>query len=302
VRESRQISTRPARLAKRLLMQKNPLLNRASFLRSAPLALLLPMAFGTAMGCDTKQPVPPPDMTSAKATAPAIPTPAPQPAPAPVAQQTPEQRRVQQLIAQVERAFQSGQQHYRNGQLIEAKSDFDHSVDLMLASGLDIRGDSQLSDEFDRILDAVNALETEALKQGNGFAPPVEPTPADVANDVTFVVDPNVVAKARQELTTTKSDIPLVINDYVAGFINFFANSQRGHNTLKHSLERSGKYKAMIQRVMTEEGVPQDLIYLAVAESGFQPRAVNAGSGAGGMWQFMPNDKYLRPGPQRLCG
>ena len=34
--------------------------------------------------------------------------------------------------------------------------------------------------------------------------------------------------------------------------------------------------------------MPQDLIYLAVAESGFQPQAVNRGSGAGGMWQFMP--------------
>ena len=48
----------------------------------------------------------------------------------------------------------------------------------------------------------------------------------------------------------------------------------------------------MIQRVMSEEGVPQDLIYLAVAESGFQPRAVNARSRAGGMWQFMPNGNY----------
>jgi membrane-bound lytic murein transglycosylase D len=44
----------------------------------------------------------------------------------------------------------------------------------------------------------------------------------------------------------------------------------------------------MIQRDLTDAGVPQDLIYLAVAESGFQPRALNAKSGAGGMWQFMP--------------
>jgi len=48
----------------------------------------------------------------------------------------------------------------------------------------------------------------------------------------------------------------------------------------------------MIQRVMSEEGVPQDLIYLAVAESGFQPRAVNRKSRAGGMWQFMPRGNY----------
>ena len=112
----------------------------------------------------------------------------------------------------------------------------------------------------------------EALKQGNGFAPKVEPSPAEVADDVTFVVDPKIVAKAQAKLATTKSDLPLVVNDYVASYINFFANTQRGHSTLLHAFQRSGRYKAMIQRVMGEEGVPQDLIYLAVAESGFQPR------------------------------
>ena len=83
-----------------------------------------------------------------------------------------------------------------------------------------------------------------------------------------------------------------MVNEYVSSFINFFANSQRGHNTLLHAFERAGRYKPMIQRVMAEEGVPQDLIYLAVAESGFQPRAVNRRSGAGGMWQFMPHGQY----------
>jgi membrane-bound lytic murein transglycosylase D len=203
-----------------------------------------------------------------------------------------EQRRTQLLIGQAELAFRSGEAHYRKGQLVQAKADFDSAVDMMLGSGLDIKADPLLDDEFNRILDAVNALEMDALKQGNGFAPTLEPAPSDVANDVTFEVDPNLVAKAKAELVTTKSDLPLVINDYVAGFINFFANSQRGHNTLKHSLERSGRYKAMIQRVLDQEGVPQDLIYLAVAESSFQPQAMNGHSGAGGMWQFMPHGDY----------
>ena len=83
-----------------------------------------------------------------------------------------------------------------------------------------------------------------------------------------------------------------MLNEYVSSFINFFANSERGHNTLLHSFQCAGRYKAMIQRVMAEEGVPQDLIYLAVAESGFQPRAVNPRSHAGGMWQFMPHGDY----------
>ena len=252
------------------------------------------LAIGLA-GCPATQQAPAPNVANGKATAPPVQAqPAPQAPPAPT--QTPAQlqaqRRVQQLIAQVQKTFLSGESHYRAGQLTQAKSDFDSAVDMMLSSGLDIRADAQLDDEFNRVLDAVNALEMEALKQGNGFAPKVEPSPADVANDVTFEVDPNLVAKAKEELATTKSDLPLVINDYVAGFINFFANSQRGHNTLMHSFQRAGRYKAMIQRVLNEEGVPQDLIYLAVAESSFQPQAVNGHSGAGGMWQFMPQGDY----------
>ncbi len=199
---------------------------------------------------------------------------------------------MQALIAQVEKAYSAGEANYRKGKLPEAKLEFDRAVDLMLTSGIDIKSDAQLQDEFDRIVDAVNALEMEALKEGNGFAPKVEPSPADVAGDVTFAVDPNIVARAKTDLATTKSDLPLVVNDYVAAYINFFANTQRGHNTLLHSFERAGRYRVMIQHVMAEEGVPQDLIYLAVAESGFQPRAVNPHSGAGGMWQFMPHGDY----------
>jgi len=258
--------------------------------------LLLPILVAGLTGCDPKQPPATPAATS-KTTAPAV-EPAPQPSaalaapPAQTAQQRQAQQQVQQLIGQVESIFQSGEAHYRGGQLVQAKLDFDRAVDLMLASGFDVKGDPQLNDEFNRILDSVNALEMEALKQGNGFAPKVEPTPAEVAGDVTFAVDPNLVATAKAQLATTKSDLPLVINDYVAGYINFFANTQRGHYTLLHSLQRSGRYKSMIQRVLTEEGVPQDLIYLAVAESAFQPQAIDGKSGAGGMWQFMPHGEY----------
>jgi membrane-bound lytic murein transglycosylase D len=260
--------------------------NRFRWLGSSLLALSL-------AGCDPSQPVAKPAGQDPRATAPVLP---PQAPPA-SARETPnalslEQRRVQVLIQQVESAYGRGQADYRRGQLPEAKTDFDRAVDLMLSSGIDIKGNAQMQDEFDRVVDGVNALEMEALKQGNGFVPKVEPTPADVASDVTFEVDPNIVAKARTQLATTKSDLPLMVNEFVAGYINFFANSQRGHNTLLHSFERAGRYKAMIQRVMAEEGVPQDLIYLAVAESGFQPRALNGKSRAGGMWQFMPYGDY----------
>jgi membrane-bound lytic murein transglycosylase D len=197
---------------------------------------------------------------------------------------------VQALIDSVEVAYQSGVANYHAGKLKTAKSDFDRAVDLMLTSNFDLRNEAQLRDEFERVIDAVNTLEMEALKQGNGFAPKIEPAPVDIANDVTFPVDPNVKAQAIAELKTTQSDLPLVINDPVAGYISYF--SSKGRGTLMRSLERAGRYHAMIAAVLADEKVPQDLIYQAVAESGFQPQIVNGRSGAGGMWQFMPYGAY----------
>jgi membrane-bound lytic murein transglycosylase D len=276
---------------------------RTSFFRfrllcGAPLALVLALALSLALsGCVPSNPSQPSQANAPQATAPPLPAPVPVQPSQPAAAKAPpppaaQQQRIRALIQQVESAYKAGESDYHKGQLPEAKMNFDRAIDLMLSSGVDIKSIPELQDEFDRIVDGVNAMEMEALKQGNGFVPKVEETPADVASDVTFEVDPNLAAKVKNELATTKSDLPLMVNEYVLGFINFFANSQKGHNTLLHSFERSGRYRAMIQKVMSEEGVPQDLIYLAVAESGFQPQAVNRRSRAGGMWQFMPVGNY----------
>jgi membrane-bound lytic murein transglycosylase D len=200
--------------------------------------------------------------------------------------------KVQQLINRAEAAYRSGVDNYRAGHLDAARFDFDSAVDLMLTSGMDLKTDPQLADEFDHLLNAVNSLEMTALKQGNGFSPALEAAPLDAANEITFPANAALTAKVTAELKTTQSDFPLVVNDYVAGFISYFSNSPAGHAHLLRSLERAGKYKEMISKNLLEQGVPQDLIYLAVAESGFQPQALNARSGAGGMWQFMPTGAY----------
>ncbi len=256
-------------------------------------AALLAAALLFLSGCNDK-PVQSPVAKSPRATAPTL-SPPPNPTLASKAAQNssepstaPTQPKDRQLIEAAERAYQSGVRHYRAGDMAAAKSDFDSAVDGMLASGLDLKADPQLNDEFEHIVDAVNALEMDALKQGNGFAQHSEESPVDVANDVTFPVDPNVRATAEAELKTTQSDLPLVINDAVASYISYFSSSSKGHGTIVASLRRAGRYKELIQRILAQEGVPQDLIYQAVAESGFQPQIVNARSGAAGMWQFMP--------------
>ncbi|HEY4049337.1 MAG TPA: transglycosylase SLT domain-containing protein [Acidobacteriaceae bacterium] len=248
-------------------------------------------------GCPEQRPVAGPAKSQPQSTAPAIsqssagavsPAVAPLGVPGQITVATDGQK--QELIRAVELAYQTGVSQYHAGKLQAAKADFDHAVDLMLTSKFDLKNDPALSGEFDRVVDAVNALEMEALKQGNGFAPKIEPAPVDIANDVTFPVDPNIKAQAIAELKTTQSDLPLLINDPVAGYIAYF--SSRGRGTLVRSLERAGRYHDMISRVLAQEAVPQDLIYQAVAESGFQPQIVNARSGAGGMWQFMPSGPY----------
>ncbi|HTA22233.1 MAG TPA: transglycosylase SLT domain-containing protein [Terriglobales bacterium] len=189
------------------------------------------------------------------------------------------------LIAQVEKEYQAGQANYQAGHLDAAKENFDRAFNLLLESPLDVGSDERLQQEFDRLLDGVNGLEMQALQQGDGFTEQKsEPAPIDEANEVTYPVDPNIKAKAEAEIKETHSDLPLMMTDPVAGYINYF--STRGRGTLERALARSGRYQDMIRRVLKEEGVPQDLIYLAQAESGFHPLAVSR-AGARGMWQFM---------------
>jgi membrane-bound lytic murein transglycosylase D len=189
------------------------------------------------------------------------------------------------LIASVEKEYQSGQDNYHAGHLEAAKQNFDSAFNQLLGSGFDLKSDERLEQELDRILDGINGLELAALQQGDGFAEQKsEPAPIDEANELTPAVDQNVKAKAEAELKSTRSDLPLVMTDQVAGYINYFSN--RGRGTIEHALARSGRYEDMIRRVLREQGVPQELIYLAQAESGFHPLAVSR-AGARGMWQFM---------------
>jgi membrane-bound lytic murein transglycosylase D len=190
-----------------------------------------------------------------------------------------------ELIAQVEKEYQAGEENYKAGHLEAAKQNFDNAFNMLLSSNLDIRSDERLQKEFDRVLDGVNGLELQALQEGDGFTEEKsEPAPIDEANEANYPVDPNIRAKAEAEVKNTHSDLPLMMTDPVASYINYFSNHGRG--TLEHALARSGEYRAMIQRVLKEEGVPQDLIYLAQAESGFHPLALSH-AGARGIWQFM---------------
>jgi len=192
----------------------------------------------------------------------------------------------QYLIARVEAKFASGEQNYKAGHLEAARKDFDDAVDWMLESGLDSESDPRLSELFHRVVDSVYSYELQAFRAGDGFSePPAVPAAIDEVAEMTFPVDPRLKERAEEAAKNISHDLPLTVNDEVLSFLNFF-QTPRGRAIVETGLRRAGRYRAMISRVLREEGLPQDLIYLAQAESAFQPLALSR-AGARGIWQFV---------------
>jgi peptidoglycan lytic transglycosylase D len=80
------------------------------------------------------------------------------------------------------------------------------------------------------------------------------------------------------------SDLPLTLNSKVEYFITYFQNA--GHEAFARWLSRSERYIPMMRKVLKKEGLPEDLVYLSMIESGFSPHAYSVAS-AVGPWQFM---------------
>jgi len=77
----------------------------------------------------------------------------------------------------------------------------------------------------------------------------------------------------------------VIENPRVRYFVNYFSGNGKSH--FEKILARSGKYLPMISRVLREEGLPNELAYLALVESGFVTNATSI-HGAAGLWQFVP--------------
>jgi membrane-bound lytic murein transglycosylase D len=79
-------------------------------------------------------------------------------------------------------------------------------------------------------------------------------------------------------------DIPVTYNQRVQFWIKYFQGPGRSY--FKKWLERSSRYTSVIQRELSGAGLPKDLFYLAMVESGFSPQATSNAT-AVGIWQFM---------------
>ena len=124
----------------------------------------------------------------------------------------------------------------------------------------------------------------------SGRADEAEETVSDASAEV--LATPEAIEKAVTPLdanelgVSTEWDLPNMDHPRVDYWVDRFANDQDMHETFEGFLRRSGWYREMIARELAERGMPQDLLYLAMIESGFQPRAYSPAA-ASGLWQFI---------------
>lgn len=79
-------------------------------------------------------------------------------------------------------------------------------------------------------------------------------------------------------------DIPIVLNDAVKHYIKWFSEDKK--KTFANWLKRSRQYVPIFTEILREKNMPEDLVYLAMIESGFNPRAYSTAK-ASGPWQFI---------------
>jgi membrane-bound lytic murein transglycosylase D len=189
-------------------------------------------------------------------------------------------------LREAEQRFQAGKRLYQLKEMPAARVEFDAAIDLLLeASNLLPIDHSAFERKMEEMIETIHRYDMAGLGGSSaaeeaGF----EKAPLEDILEMTFPVDPKLKLRVKEQLHATVSQLPLSMNDQVLGYIQYF--SGRGHKTIVAGLQRAGRYRALIQRILDEEGLPQELIHLAQAESGFQPRA-RSRKAATGMWQFM---------------
>jgi membrane-bound lytic murein transglycosylase D len=116
---------------------------------------------------------------------------------------------------------------------------------------------------------------------------PDDPGMIQQKDDLRNLISRRVVEIYRSRLTTAaelSSPIPLDINSHVEREIARFSGPER--QFFLDSYRRSGQYRPMIVRMLREAGLPEELSWLPLVESGFKTRALSSAR-ALGMWQFI---------------
>src|SRR5712691_11965251 len=140
-----------------------------------------------------------------------------------------------------------------------------------------------------------------ALEDADRLRPKVEPKVAPSGSESETVSGeiPEVDAwaeafaeSARLQATSLPElpEYPIVVNSQVQYFLDRYTGTHR--SVVETWMNRSGRYLEMIRQTLRGQGLPTDLAFTAMIESGFDPLAVSR-VGAKGLWQFMAKTARL---------
>ncbi len=121
---------------------------------------------------------------------------------------------------------------------------------------------------------------------------PNDPKLSQQKDDLRFMISKKIMELYASRQTTVKGSynaIPMVINDHVQREIQSFQTQER--DFFLEAYKRSGRYRGEMVKALKEAGLPEELSWLPLIESGFKVRALSR-SRAFGLWQFIPSTGY----------
>src|SRR6266404_1684651 len=193
----------------------------------------------------------------------------------------------QAIIDRAEESFLRGEEAHSKGLPDIARKMFDNALDTVLQSGIDLKTDAKLAAYYRALLDRIHKHEAQAGDVHDAADRPevAEPSALDEVSEIKeselAMVTPDGVK------IFGRYDFDFAVAPPVFQFINFFV-AGRGHSTMEVGLQRSGRYRQMVEKIFKEEKVPLDLMWLAQAESVWKPNALSRAA-AKGIWQFIPS-------------
>jgi membrane-bound lytic murein transglycosylase D len=187
--------------------------------------------------------------------------------------------------ARAESLFQQGKARLEKGDMAGATACFDGSVDVLLAAGDDGSGRLGLLNEYVR---KIADIELNYLKDKNA---PENGEPEAFLDQVIatplFLPSAQDVQDVQQKVSAAAAvvySLPVIVNPQVVSFLKAFQTIR--HEGIQRALDRMGEFIGPFQEIFRRHGVPEDIAYLPIIESGFRVDATSRAR-ARGAWQFM---------------
>ena len=204
------------------------------------------------------------------------PTPVPTPDPVPA------------VLAEAHARLERGLVAADEGHLDRARAELDGAVDVLLSYPGGALAEPRVAEAYRRALDTIHLREIEMLSAGDGFTEAAtEAASIDAVADLPVgdsPASPGAMARAVAAVETESLDLPIELNEAVLSCLDLYQGRLR--DWFEAALSRGQKHLPHIREVFAQEGIPQDLAYVALVESAFKPTAYSRAK-AKGVWQFI---------------